>query len=231
MAVQTIILRPTGVNTQRSQNIDSNNQPRFPAETSDENLHLLVNEEIPDDDTTYLKSKVVGSFLYFYFPVELLENIKPLDIRVVARQKVDDINGGTILTLYGTDSEGNSVNGGASILCGNVDVYETHAQSVSNLEILKSSTLKADQFILSWNLGDTTEKAGTVWLTQIYIEVDYDDEAGGGEPEETAVLYLKKSGAWEGISGKVYNKVNGAWVVGTLDDLQADGLVVVQEVV
>ena len=221
MAVQTIILRPNG------NNYVSEEMSWFPDTTADDKLYLLINEEVADDDATYIGLKgsvIVG--IEVGFPWGLIEGLNLLGMRAVFRQKSTSTSNYvdySILNSGSTLGEQKSYNN-------NVDEYETLTFPIQFFDTVKDRLPELTHKIF-FSLTGSNKTSGEIRLSQFYLEVDYDNEAGGGETEETEVLYLKKSGAWESISGKVYNKVNGAWVDGTLDALQADGLVVVQEVV
>ena len=223
MAVKTIILRPNG----QAGGVNLSNFTRVPSDTTDENLYMLVNEAVADDDSTYIAATVVLADVELAFPFKALTGITPTAMRLVARVKSEGILWSAKLNINGTDASGAEVTSSTYAYNENLDVWETITADVDSFESIKDSL--AD-FTYSVRLAYSgSSKSGKAYLTQLYLEVDYDDEAGGGEAE-TPTLYIKLSGAWEAVNGTVYNKVNGAWVVGNLNGLTEGESVTVKEV-
>ena len=70
MATKTLILRPTSVTSD-----DASLVTLYPADTALANAHILVNEEIADDDATYITGGL-GSNIHYHFTF-----IKPDDLK------------------------------------------------------------------------------------------------------------------------------------------------------
>ena len=81
MAVETLILRPSSYTFWSSST--SHNSPN----TTKENLHLLISEEVADDNATYIieKNSVTGGGANFVVPNLYLNKI-PIAIRLICRE-------------------------------------------------------------------------------------------------------------------------------------------------
>lgn len=222
MALQTLILRPNG-------NVADSNTPNFsrvPSETADDALYLLINEAVADDDATYI-GKGNLAVLVLSFPWEQIENVSPIAMRLVVRFKASAETCQVRLCARWTNDSGNTTNSWTEIYCTAIDTYKTYSADVVDFASFKNSLPQTEYWLETSD--EDTKASSTVCLTQLYLEVDYDDEAGGDEPTETPALYIKKSGAWEAVYGTVYNKVNGAWVEGDLSALSAGDNIIVEE--
>lgn len=219
MALQTIILRPNG----QGGISNASSLTRVPSSTPIENVYMLINEAVADDDATYISSNNVTADIELTFPVEMLSGITPTAVRLLARMKSESIiwraririinNKTTVGDFYAINTA--------------LNTWETVSATCPNVDNIKD-ILKTAEFHFMFGY-EGSNKSGKGYLTQLYLEVDYDDEAGGDEPVEVPALYIKKSGAWEPVYGTVYNKVNGAWVEGDLSALSAGDKIIVEE--
>lgn len=222
MALQTIILRPNGQNGGTT----LSGFVRVPSDTTDANLYTLINEAVADDDATYVYATAISANIALAFPLELLSGITPTAMRLVARVKSEGILWAARLLISATDASGTAVKSTTTAYNENLDVWETISADVGDFDGIKNLLADAEYSV---NIYAEGSKSGGGYLTQLYLEVDYDDEAGGDEPAETPALYIKKSGAWEAVYGTVYNKVNGVWVEGDLSALSAGDKIIVEE--
>ena len=225
MALQTIILRPNG----QTGGSNLSQFTRIPSDTTDANLYALINEAIADDDATQIAGTAIST-LEISLPKELLSGITPIAVRVVARIKSEGILWSAKFATDSYAASGERVQSETKAANENMDVWETITTGIDNFDAVK--TLLADEstvFRIGFSYPSGSSKTGKCHLTQLYLEVDYDDEGGGDEPVETPALYIKKSGAWEAVYGTVYNKVNGAWVEGDLSALSAGDNIIVEE--
>lgn len=222
MALQTIILRPIGQNG----GAGIGGFTRVPSDTTNEDLYTLINEAVADDDATYIYNSGISANILLTFPLELLSGITPTAMRLVARVKSEGILWAAHLRISATDASGTEVASDTYAYNENQDIWETITADVGNFDGIKDLLADAEYSV---NIYAEGSKSGGGYLTQLYLEVDYDDEAGGDEPVETPALYIKKSGAWEAVYGTVYNKVNGVWVEGDLSALSAGDKIIVEE--
>ena len=232
MVVQRITLRPTFSYT-ASYNL-------YPSDTGRDQAYILVSEESSDEDSTYviLDDLDTLSDNGFGFTVDSLE--MPTKMQLVVRAKGVNLNEPWI-TAYFLISEGlkateSRVEIGTIYLTDSYVSYTIKVPSDKISEIwgfmksdtMYNDTIKHPHLVLFGDevsfSGDSFDKEldHEIRVTQVYLELIYDD----GKIES----YLKKSGTWEEINGTVYEKINGIWVTGTLDDLQAGNYVAVREI-
>lgn len=235
MAKKTLILRPNSICNQDEKLI------YVPSDTTDENAHLLINEVVPDDAATEIG--VPDTLLlstYFTVPIDELRNIDPLEFRGVLRLRADtktsigvnlsipDITSDNLVKITSTDYFVNSLNTYETIT--HKFVYNQETSSADEgLQHIKAALLASGGRIIM--IGQHSEGSGDkntyyTYITQFYLEVDYDD----GTEDETPLLYIKQSNTWTPITGVVYEKVNGVWQIGTLDKLSGGDNIVIKEV-
>ena len=217
MATKTLILRPTGFMYTASY-VDY-----YPLEADTNTLHLLVSEEIPDEDATYLtatKNLIAGTGKYGFVFTRPSFNIIPTAIRVVARART--LTDGSKLLAWAATSE----NGGGGTI-GSHALTTEYSNYVSEVETEHIETLwnnlegsdLLDYSVSFFASGDSSKNQGEVILTQIYLIIEY--ESGIPDPS-TSVLYLKQNGTWTPLSGTIYKKQNGTWVLS--DESAFDGM-------
>ena len=213
MATKTIILRPT--------QCDSVGFDPFPSTTERTDHHLLVTENIADDDATYLSA--VGILAgKFYFVPDL--NITPLNIRVVARMRTTISGSQAYISYYtGYNATGESIIT-ESFTIGLSEEYTTYvttipAEHISSFfdytpkDIDAESTLTSSYGILIFSVETTSTSSKAekdLRLTQLYLEIDYNDDSDNEELVE--IVYLKENGSWAAIPcSSIYQKQNGLW--------------------
>lgn len=222
MATKTLILRPVSALPQTS---SATAYIRFPSDTPDDQLHLLINEIEADDDATYLGGN--NSVDSYDIKINGQSNLLPTSMKVVVRAKA--VIDGTSLqpTILYLSEDGTETYWNAGFITLSSEwVTNYFVVPEDNLLTVWSSFESAYASIkITFSSPDGTKVDMEGIYTQVYLEVDYDDGTGA-DP----VMYRKVSNAWEPVYGTVYNKVDGAWVEGTLDGLADGNSVTVVEV-
>lgn len=94
------------------------------------------------------------------------------------------------------------------------DIIRTIQESLDNPTYSELLRFRSQKTILDPN----NKNSGTVCLTQVYIEVTYEDNSSS----TTETIYLKENGSWTPLTGTIYQKQAGSWVV-VSSDVLADG--------
>lgn len=216
MASETLILRPVSVGTIMG------TPSRYPSDTSDANLHILVSEETADDDSTYI---AMPSMLYFNFtlPDEYIDKT-PYSIGIYFRAANKSTDATINTTVYITIPDSESETGYASaVLADNIELtssYQTFRQEISTEYISHFYSVLTDKDSIAnfagarghvlFDCTDTSNtKSSDTRLTQIYLELIYNDS----ETTHTDIIYVKQNGNWVAIDSTFYQKQNGAWVL------------------
>ena len=206
MAKKTMILRPTGFYGTNNIGLTP-----YPSETSVENYHLLISEESADEDATYVITTDNMPMWGFLFSTENTA-ITPIAIRFVARAR-SSYNTSNMAFCYFISSK-SAINSGDNILL--TTQYENYIFVIPEEHLLDawqelcySSQTHFMNFKVT-NSNNNNNKGGEAdcIITQLYIEIDYDDEAFASD-----IVYIKENGLWTGISGTIYKKENNAWLV------------------
>lgn len=142
-----------------------------------------------------------------------LDTISGVNLHLVARGS-SSVTSPSIKCLFAVGSE----NGGTSAEMG----IESSTLTTSYADYSASSAAMAtaiNNYIAANNAFPTISAklttSGTSYaqaqirITQIYVELLYDDASGGGTT--TTALRIKQNGAWTPVT-KVYKKVNNSWV-------------------
>lgn len=203
MATQTIILRPTGTATGSNASYTP-----FPTNTAKEDVYLLISEEFADDDATYLVAKGTSLSGGILFTTTNL-NITPINIRIVTRMRTTIANSTALITYSIVDGTENLE------IINLSEEYVTYVQSIPSEHTsgFWNAMLTNEISHITISAGSTstdTKASKDVRITQLYLEVDYDD--GTGSEEITETIYLKENGSWTSIPCTIYQKQNGAWV-------------------
>lgn len=225
MATKTLILRPVYAENATTEGSLVGSLICFPSDTENDQLHLLVNEIEADDDATYLGQRAMVSVYRLKFNSD--SSISPTAMRVVTRAKV--LTGSAKMQLFvrylDENEESSSWESDFVTLSSEWTNY-SYIVSVDKLGYVWSTIVGGESnFQLQTEPTDNNSKAFEAIYTQVYLEVDYDDGTGS-DP----VMHHKVSNTWEPVYGTVYNKVDGAWVEGTLDGLADGNSVTVVEV-
>lgn len=225
MAAKTMILRPTSSPMQgvASGSIATYNPPG----TAHEEAYKLVNETVADDDATYI-NLTNGKYVHLGIDILSVANYsKWTAVRLVLR--LEATNSALALDIYilgANESSGSDVPhiigsiGSANLKPSWTDTTVQPSIGINEIQSYIAQRIKlglSDPFIFRFysngSAGGKGSASGDIKITQLYLEVDYDDG-------ETTTFYLKQSGVWEAVSGEIYNKVNGEWVSGDLSSLE-----------
>lgn len=236
MAKKTLILRPVSCRYNAAA-IDW-----VPTTCPDEDIHLLINEIEPDDDATYIKMQNAGPLIYYNVVFvdnddlkAMLLQLKPTQIRFVARVRAEtslDCNIYVEFSEYvqapDSDSFKSETVAEFEIAADSLTTYSTKSVIIEDTDaMIRGLTTKGDCYICGeGGSGDKNDEALYTNITQVYLEIDYDDGTEGESP----LLYIKQSDTWTPITGAVYKKVNGVWTIGTLDKLSSGDNIVIKEV-
>lgn len=210
MATKTIILRPTSITSN-----DESLVTLYPTDTMMSNAHMLVNEEIADDDATYITSGL-GSRIQYRFTYtrpDDLNNISGFSFTV--RHKSEGSDSGTTYTLYLTSNN--------YVICstssGNSAAYSNTSDNITD-DIRNSIITEFDNvesslnFYITQSTATGSSKNKPIRTTQIYVELTYVDN-------NAVVSYFKQNGTWVKLDNFImYYKRNHQWTL--LNDLQLD---------
>lgn len=231
MATETVILRP---NDSRA---DGTNRESYPSVDPTE-YWTLVSEEVPDDDSTYVKPHLLlTSGVNYNFPgiPEQYKDKTPTKIKVYIRGCNKDTattaNLGVEIAIF-DDSTSMGYNkkqiADSPITLSNVyktyyiEIPEEYKLSFYAILTNENSEIKNDgegevtPIRTSGNVGN--KDTSDVRVTQLYLELEYSNEED--EPTTSETIYLKQNGSWNAISGDIYKKENGTWILKDVSVLQ-----------
>lgn len=237
MATKTIILRPhrywDNINNAAGINVE---WTFYPADTPHDDISLLVSEEVADDDATYVSVPTTGNCSDgFGFATADLDII-PISIRILARMRCQNT---AVVMKYDICAEPVDGASHGTTICSGISTealsatYTTHScnipsEYVSTIWDYMCST--AVYVCLGpTNSSGSGKSASNTIITQLYLEVDYDDGTGIPDTPE-AVMYQKIGDAWTPVYGTVYKKVNGIWQLNTLDHLTTEDKIIIEGV-
>lgn len=209
MAIKTLRLYPTS-----HRGLDT--QSYYPEDTLKENLHLLIAESIPDDDTSYIVVSYLNIVNQIGISYSVPLNLTPLAIRVVYRAKS---NNNSVLTVQATVPNPNSSgeNKLGVIALGEVTLTSTYETYIAEVP-LESITLVynymiTNDFPTTPQIGfgasiQSAKNSADARVTQAYLEIDYEAAVDGSLPQK---IYIKENSAWIEKQVYIYQKLNGAW--------------------
>lgn len=210
----TVILRPDG---------DISLQHKC---SSGSNGYLMINEEQPDNDATYIYQlgtttslSYVTSEFHLTPPPELLySTVTGIRITYSVTTKTTGTNS-FVLKLVINDNEDYSATqigppgtGAYSTYTSDERTWQTAVyDSINNS--LSNGVYPSLSLSLSTGISKNKNKDddGYMRITQIYLELDY-------EPAPPSI-YMKKNGTWKKYSS-VYKKQNGLWVPQDAENLK-----------
>lgn len=219
MATETLILRPT-------HSISGGVSSGSSTGGANDELWLLVSEEIADDDATWVDIEGAPLRYGFTVPDEYLSKT-PTNIRIYARAIADDISTSPYLlfklfgpndgdTLYQTPAQQYYLS----------TSYQTFYEDIANSSLITSwysILINRDpataHLTVMYQQDSSSSKGGAdhnIRLTQLYLELTYDDESAS----DAEIINFKQNGAWISISGDIYKKQNGVWVLSDSSELQ-----------
>ena len=200
MATKTMILRPTAM-------LNTDSFTGYAGGVETELSHLLVSEEVADDDATYITSKASATSPTNGFLFTKPQNIVPTNIRIVCRVKSSTASSSCAI-FYNKESGVTRV---ASPSVSTTYQNESYALPSADLTEFWKIINSTDTFHISFCSGTGVNDKSTAYttsLTQLFLEVDY-EEAESEDP----ILYVKANGVFSPISGDVYKKINDSWMI------------------
>ena len=213
MAVETLILRPTyacfttGVTF--SPNID------------DDLAYILVSEDTPDDDATYISTTNITDPMSFGFtlPNEYVNKV-PTSINICCYAKNGGDGEGSILLQFcilDNDSKTWTGDGHDDSLTSSYQMFYEFVPTENIAAFYSAMQLSQEEnqygvVRVSASPNSSNSKNETTFecrVTQVYLELTYDDSEDTG----SETLYIKQNGTWVAITGDIYQKQNGTWVL------------------
>lgn len=200
MAVKTVILRPISVTTSNESLVSF-----YPSDTTLPNAHLLVNEEVADDDSTYIVGGLGGNVNY-HFSFTKPNNLKDVaDFSFIVRSRVESGTGDS--TSYSLHLQSNkysllTVSNNSTSYVDSSDATSTDIKTsiVADLNATTSNL----EFYISQDVATGTNKSKPTRVTQIYVIITYNDN-------NDDVFYMKKGGSWIKLGNTILWKYNNTW--------------------
>lgn len=208
MATKTLILRPLKVTCD-----DESLLTFVPDTTTLESAHLLINEEVADDNATYIKCRTPAnsegidtvSVSYHFNYVKPIDMSQIVSVTYYSKQTRENaaVNNNLTYVLHLENDYNLSAlaPGGASsfdfTFC---SLYESDKESaIAEFDI-------ASDFLVIQNLSDmdsNSKSSSNVQVTQAYIEIVY---------ETFEIAHIKNDDTWNMVKCKeFYLKDNNAW--------------------
>lgn len=215
MATETLILRPCATVYG-----EGGSFTYYPADTLSTEFHTLVNEEIADDDASYICIPTALNFFMFTIeaPSESYSSIIPTAIRLMFRVKllesdlnirvhvvykyVDDAGQYTTFTDSQYEHAFAAVTGLYEDVCATVD----DAYVSSHWDKILVGNYYVHVYVGSTDNNSKTNLSSSVALTQCYLEIDFESDG------ETSSILIKQDNVWVDLSGTLYQKREGSWV-------------------
>lgn len=219
MATETLILRPTYSVQQATASVNSSLGNIDPT-----NAWSLVAEEVADDDATWVQCGALNSPAYSFTISEEYRSKTPTNIRVYIRAVTDATSGSPYLIINLNDFDKANLYSLETQHYLSTS-YQTFYEDITDYDMIsawynvlanKDPTEQFGHMHISFSTGGTGGKNVAVYLTQLYLELTYDD----GPISNVETIYLKQNGVWISISGDIYKKQNGAWALSNSSELQ-----------
>ena len=229
MATKTLILRPVAVYA------GDTAVTLYPSSTTIEQAHLLVNEEIADDDTTYI-TLATGEAVNYHFIYQ-----KPLDLANVTNVV---FHFRSLPETTGTANASNSVSHGLFVLGDNSYSFNAKAFGTSaaiyqdyDIEASNESTLSEvisifntlstnDPFYCRQSIINTGNKFCPIRTTQMYVKITYETK----EDSDINFYYVKNNDKWKSYPVAMYKKSNNVWVETTEDIFENNSRYVIKNI-
>ena len=211
MATETIIVRPAYVQFNEA------NNTVYPSSLSPDNTHMAINEEVADDDASYIITKFAAQApIGFLIPEDYID-LTPTSINVYFKAKEDQGSRVGIAYAYDINDSGRCVFAASRIETIYTTTYQNYCVAIpkEDLSAFYNYTKQVDsnmkpKYGTVAIVGESTKSNTTI--TQVYLELIY------GEPEDA--IYIKENGSWNMVSGTVYKKQNGVWTAVDSSTLQ-----------
>ena len=207
MATEKFILKP--VQTRYTAEIT-----RFPSETLSTDLHLLVSDIIADDDATYLEyeNTLHETRFDYNFPLKYA-NVIPTTLKIKCRALTTDLNNNLkLLYVHESNLDTYSTDPLYTHTFTEANVYEDILFEIptDTIERMFSVRIKSTADVnkincgLSMNVIDANAKGGSVRVTQLYFEAEYETDSSVIE------LYHKENGMWM-KTDNLNDNIFGSW--------------------
>lgn len=225
----TEILRPTKVE------LGLGNETFYPETTDAESLNILINEEVADDASTWIKitSTALDLLRVQFDSLNLREHYtKILECNIFSRVQLSDTAATIKLSVEkATIDDSGAVTGMGSVISTKqpkslastdwqtitcsfsgsdiISAIEKYLQNINTSGIEKASPFGV-QFQCSAS-SNSAKNTTTLTVSQVYAEIVYSDDSGD---TTTETFYLKENGNWVGYSNiSLYRKDNGTWTI------------------
>lgn len=220
MATKTLILRPISVTS-----TDESLVTLYPTDTTMANAHTLVNEEVADDDATYITGGLGGSINYHFSftKPDDLENITDFSFKVRQRLEASSTASSTSYQIYLTS--------GNYTLCTfseDATAYTDLSSSLATdnmnsiLGEFNNATSKLDFYITQ--TVASANKAKPTRTTQLYIEITYQNSVKDA-------VYLKQNNEWVKLNNAMlYRRYNHSWSLLDYSILEKNNEYLIKEV-
>lgn len=212
MATKTIILRPTSITCDNESLVTL-----YPSSVTMANAHTLVNEEVADDDATYITGGL-GSNINYHFNISKPDDLKSITgFSFIVRHKMEasSILHSIAYKMYlGTDNF--TLNTFTTNELTYLNMNDSVTNDVKDAIISLMNDTSDFNFYITQAVSTGTSKSKPIRTTQIYIEITY-------ESNDAVVQYLKQNDTWVNIGElAIYYKQNYKW--GAINDIQVSSL-------
>lgn len=184
--------------------------------SSGSSRYLLINEEVADDDATYIYSSIGGTSSSSASQIVNLGGTLPsgefkiTGAKIYIRARATNNGTSSVAVKLATDSDKSSFSVTTS--------YETYSDTnVGATYIGKTYTSSSFPSIIlnifaTGNKSSSKDSSFDIRITQVYLELTYEAAGNTG-----LGIHIKVAGVWK-ESQSAYKKVNGEWVSITSED-------------
>ena len=203
MATKTLILRPTSITSENTSLVTL-----YPSDTTMDNAHILVNEEVADDDATYITGGL-GSNVSYHFNFTKPDDLKKITgFSFLIRHKFEASSAQHTITyqLYiGANNYTLKSLAGSDNPTVYTDMNENITDEIRNAIISAINDEQNTSFYITQTITGNSSKSKPIRTTQIYIEIIYENNA-------SIIQYLKQNNTWINIGElNLYYKRNAKW--------------------
>ena len=198
MATKTLILRPVKVTCD-----DETLVTPTPSDTTIDNWHLLVNEEVRDYGSTCLLCKSPSNVSYYFNyikPVDM-ENIIGLNLHIVDKCNNGESTGFSYSMVLTNSYALPNISLATGQSWADIDKIITANQS-DNANIFDELNGVSDFYVIQ-GVSTNGNKAAQVLVTQVYVEIIY---------EALEPIHIKNDDTWDMVKCKeFYLRNSNAW--------------------
>lgn len=174
-------------------------------------IYSLINEEVPDDDVSYVHSNGVAN-VSFFVETQSFENVgKITDVILHLRLRYIAGKVGEDASFYPQLQYQDNTGTWTTYVFQSIDTvydenktypYENTSLHVSTEVINKINLYKSNTN--SFRIGGVYTK-GSYGITQMYVELVYDDSIN------ITPIYIRENNNWIESSGMLYKREDGVW--------------------